>query len=119
MRELLASTDTDAELAVEVYCYRARKYIGAYVAALGGVDAILFAGGVGEHAPEIRARILAGLDVFGIAVDAAANRAAIGTAARIDAAGAVEVWVIPVDEAHAIARAALAVVGANTTKEQG
>jgi len=117
MRELLASTDADAALAVEVYCYRARKYIGAYVAALGGVDAILFGGGVGEHAPEIRARILAGLDVFGIAVDAAANRAAIGTAARIDAPGAVEVWVMPVDEAHAIARAALAVAGADTTKE--
>lgn len=117
MRELLASSEPDANLAVGVYCYRARKYIGAYIAALGGVDAILFGGGVGENAPAIRARILAGLDVFGIALDAGANDAAVGIEARINAsASRVEVRVVPVNEAEAIARAALAVVESVATK---
>jgi len=62
MRVLLASENPHARLAVDLYCYRARKYIGAYLAVLGGVDAILFGGGVGENAPEIRARILDGLE---------------------------------------------------------
>ena len=62
MRELLAeaheNNDRRARLAIDIFCYRARKYIGAYLAALGGADAIVFAGGIGENAPEVRARDL-------------------------------------------------------------
>lgn len=106
MRELLASSDPAARLAIEVYCRRARKYVGAFLAVLGGADAVLFGGGVGEHAPEIRARILEGMDWAGIALDARRNRAASSGEARIDAGGAVAVWVIPVDEAAILAQEA-------------
>jgi acetate kinase len=109
MRELLASGDPRAQLAVDLYCYRVRKYLGAYLAVLGGADAILFGGGVGEHAPAIRAQILRGLEWTGIRVDEAANAAATGTEARISAgSGRPEVWVIPVDEARLLAEEALA-----------
>lgn len=113
MRALLDADDAGARLAVDVYCYRARKYIGAYLAALGGADAVLFGGGVGEQAPEVRAQILTGLDGLGIVLDADANRAAIGAerciSQRSSAAG---VWVIPVDEAVILAQAALVVTAA-------
>jgi acetate kinase len=62
MRALLAADDPASALAIEIYCYRVRKYIGAYLAALNGADAILFGGGVGENAPAIRERILSDLD---------------------------------------------------------
>jgi len=111
MRQLLAAQDDAAQLAVEVYCYRARKYVGAYLAALGGAQAILFGGGVGEHAPPVREKILAGLHRLGIVLDANANRAAVGTEALISGRGSeVEVWVIPVDEARILAEEAVTVV---------
>lgn len=111
MRVLLASSEPQARLAVDLYCYRARKYIGAYLAVLGGADAILFGGGVGEHAPEIRARILQGWAWAGIALDAARNHAALGVEARIGHAGSpVAVWVLPVNEAAILAQAALALM---------
>ena len=116
MRALLLRNDADARLAVDVYCYRARKYIGAYLAALGGVDAILFGGGVGEHAAPIRSRIVADLESLGIALDEAANRNAVGVEARISRGDSpVEVWVIVVDEAQVLARAALALEAAKGT----
>ena len=111
MRQLLAAKDDVARLAIGGYCYRARKYVGAYLAALGGAQAILFGGGVGEHAPPVREEILAGMHRFGIVLDANANRAAIGTEALISRRGSeVEVWVIPVDEARILAEEAVAVV---------
>jgi acetate kinase len=111
MRRLLASGEPAARLAIEVYCYRARKYVGAYLAALGGADAVLFGGGVGEHAPEVRERILAGMAWAGIALDAARNRAARGGEARIDAAhGGPEIHVVAVDEAALLAQKAMAVL---------
>jgi acetate kinase len=110
MKHLLDSQQPGARLAVDVYCYRVRKYIGAYLAALGGADAILFGGGVGEHAPTVRSKILSGLETLGISLDTGANRAAIGTQARISDGGSkIEVWVIPVDEAEMLARAAVAI----------
>lgn len=113
MRTLLAADDANARLAVDVYCYRARKYIGAYLAALGGAEVILFGGGVGEHAPAVRAQILAGLVWLGIVLDPAANRAAIGTEMCIsNRCSEAEVWVIPVDEAAILAQAALSVMAA-------
>lgn len=110
LRELLASGDADARLAVEVFCYRARKYVGAYLAALGGADGIVFGGGVGEHQPPVREWILGGLEGLGIVLDRDRNAAATGEAATISAAdSAVEVRVQPVDEAGVMARDALGV----------
>lgn len=107
MRRLLDSAEATAQLTVELYCYRARKYVGAYLAVLGGVDAILFGGGVGEHAPEIRERILAGMEWTGIVLDRERNRAAIGAEACLSQDGSpVAIWTIAVDEAHRLAEEA-------------
>ena len=113
LRLLLAADDPRARLAVQLYCYRARKYLGAYLAVLGGADAILFGGGVGENAAVVRAGILDGLDWAGIRLDAAANTAAVGREGRISAADSgIEAWVIAVDEAHILAQEALAAISA-------
>jgi acetate kinase len=109
-RALLDEGSERARLAVELYCYRARKYLGAYLAVLGGCDGITFGGGVGEHVAEVRARILGGLEWAGIELDAAANRAATGKECRISAAASrVTVRVIPVYEELLMVRAAVAV----------
>lgn len=109
LRVLLAERSEAAQFAVELYCYRARKTIGAYLAALGGCDGIVFGGGVGEHLPQIRERILAPLSWAGIELEPAANAAACGAEARISAArSAIQVQVVPVDEERALAAAALA-----------
>ena len=73
MRAVLARADDDAGLAVDVYVHRLRAAIAAMVAALGGLDALVFTGGVGEHAPEVRARTAAGLGFLGVELDAQAN----------------------------------------------
>src|SRR5205085_1049601 len=77
MRELLEEShehnDRRARLAIEIFCYRARKYIGAYLAAMGGADAIVFTGGIGENAPEIRALICEGLQWAGLELDQQRN----------------------------------------------
>jgi acetate kinase len=110
MRELLAEAeehdDRRAWLAIEIFCYRARKYVGSYMAALGGADAIVFTGGVGENSAAIRGQICRDLEWAGIRVDDAANRATVGGAeGRISPEGAgTEVWVIPTDEELLIAR---------------
>lgn len=111
MRALHRSGDGAARAAIELFCYRARKYVGAYLAVLGGADAIVFGGGVGEHGVEEREAILHGLESFGIALDAGANRAAVGREACVSRADSrVEVWVIPVDEARILADEALALL---------
>jgi acetate kinase len=108
IRAVLDERSEAAQFAIELYCYRARKAIGAFLAVLGGCEAILFGGGVGEHLPEIRARILAPLGWAGVALDAGANAAARGEEACISRPDSrTEVWVIPVDEEHALAEAAL------------
>lgn len=109
MRELLAEAaendDRRARLAVEVFAYRARKYIGAYLAAMGGADAIVFTGGIGENSPEVRAAICEGLEWMGLTIDPDANRAAVGgTEGRISREGRLAAWVIPTDEELLIAR---------------
>ena len=112
MRTLLAADDPRARLAVQLYCYRARKYLGAYLAVLGGADAILFGGGVGENAAAVRAAILEGMDWAGIRLDDADNSAIVsGREGRISAADSrIEAWVIPVDESQILAQEALAVM---------
>lgn len=115
MRRLLDSDEAAAQLAVELYCYRARKYVGAYLAVLGGADAILFGGGVGEHAPEIRERILAGMEWAGIVLDRELNHAANGSEACISRDdGPVAVWAITVDESQLLAEEAASLLMQST-----
>jgi len=120
MRELLAEeaehADRRARLAIDIFCYRVKKYLGAYLAAMNGADAIVFSGGIGENSPAIRRRICDGLDWLGIALDAAKNDATVGTEARVDAGGGrAALWVIPTDEELLIARDTWRVVtGAET-----
>jgi acetate kinase len=116
MRDLLAEAhendDRRARLAIDMFCYRARKYIGAYLAALGGADAIIFAGGIGENAPEVRAQICRGLEWVGIEIDDAANTRMVGgVEGRITTdSSRLAVWVIPTDEELLIARDTFRVV---------
>ena len=113
MREVhrrVAAGDTAAELALDVYCYRIRKYVGAYLAALGGADAIVFTAGVGENDPIVRARSLAGLERLGINVDAQRNAA--GETVISSDGSWVKVLVIPTDEELEMALQAAALVSA-------
>ncbi len=112
MRELEAAAqahDERAALAIELFCYRARKYVGAYLAVLGGADAIVFGGGIGENSPGIRARICTGMEWCGIHLDDERNKAAVhlppGSAARISQDEmALGVYVVADDEETWIAR---------------
>ena len=109
MRELLEEetehADRRARLAIEVFCYRIKKYIGAYLAAMNGADAVVFAGGIGENSPVVRERVCTGMDWLGLALDAQRNTAVVGAEGRVSADGArVEIWVIPTDEELLIAR---------------
>ncbi|MCC6544449.1 MAG: acetate/propionate family kinase [Nitrospirae bacterium] len=111
MRKLINSDSPDALHAVNLFCYRARKYIGAYMAVLGGVDGILFGGGVGENVAQVRKGILDGMEWCGIVLNDSANMNTIGSEGRIsDAQGQAEVWVIPVDEAGVLAREAVRII---------
>jgi len=95
-----------AKLAIDIFCYRVKKYIGAYAAAMGGADAVIFTGGIGENSPIVRARSTAGLEFMGARVDPALNEAAIkGKEADISTADAkVRTLVIPTNEELIIAR---------------
>jgi acetate kinase len=116
MRKLLEAAgqgDAGAELALAMFCYRVRKYIASYLAVLNGADAILFGGGIGENAPEVRARICAQMDWCGLRPDTARNTAARGTPARISTDdAALHAYVMPVDEARIIARDTVHCLGA-------
>jgi acetate kinase len=102
--ELEARGHAGAQLALDAFCRRIVKYLGAYAAVLGGLDAIAFGGGVGENSPTVRARIAAALEWLGLTLDTAANEVALQTAARISAhTSSVAVEVIPVDEELVIA----------------
>jgi acetate kinase len=105
VRDLLAreSRDLRAAEALALFCYQAKKWIGAYAAALGGLDTLVFSGGIGENSPLIRARICAGLDFLGVALDGKSN----GNNAAIISkrASRVTVRVTPTDEERMIARA--------------
>ena len=109
MREVLQLAqdgNEDAELALNVFCYRIRKYIGAYFAVLGRLDALVFTAGIGEYSPEIRRRCCTGLQHLGITIDAGLNQRTVGTAGEINTSGAaVKVLVIPTDEELEIAYA--------------
>ncbi len=116
MREVHRRADAgsqDAQLALDVYCYRLRKYVGAYYAALGRVDAIVFTAGIGENDAEVRARSLAGLERLGVVIDPARNASPRRDARSISPDGAdLAVLVVPTNEELEIARQALAVARA-------
>jgi acetate kinase len=110
MQALLASPGAQAREAVELFVYRAAREAGGLVSVLGGLDGIVFAGGIGEHSAEIRARICARLAWLGVAIDAEAN--ARVREGRISADGSrVRAWVVPTDEERVIAVEAAAVLG--------
>jgi acetate kinase len=108
MRAIVAARedgDPAAALAFDVFCYRARKYVGAYLAVLGRVDALVFTGGIGENAPEVRAGISTGLEGLGIRLDQARNAAPGVLPADVAASGsAVRILVLKTDEELEIAR---------------
>ncbi len=110
MRDLLVreAADVRAAEAVELFCYQVKKWIGAFAAALGGLDTLVFAGGIGENAPVVRARICAGLELLGIELDETQNAANAGVISR--AAGRVAVRVMHTDEALVIARSVIRVL---------
>ena len=111
MRDLLAraSTDPHSEEAVDLFCYQARKFLGGLAAVLCGIDALVFTGGIGENAPEIRRRICDGMGHLGLVLDQPANEAG---APVISAAGSTaSVRVIPTNEELMIARHTIACIG--------
>lgn len=106
-RDLLARRDRDvrAAEAIDLFCYQAKKGIGAFAAALGGLDALVFSGGIGENAPEIRRQICEGLGFLGITLDEGRN-AANDLLISTDRPAAVKVWVVRTDEESMLAQAA-------------
>lgn len=102
--ELETRGHAGARAAIDSYCHAARRFLGAYFAVLGGADAVLFGGGIGEHAASIRARICAGMDWAGLRLDAQANAAIAGTGCISAAGSAVACHVLSVDEETVIAR---------------
>ena len=99
-----------ARLAVEMFAYRVKKYIGSYAAAMGGLDFIAFTGGIGEHTPVVRALVMDGLEFLGVKYDAAVNaapeRGAVTDLAAPDSR--VKLYIIPTNEELVIARETLA-----------
>jgi len=109
LREIEAGTKRNqhAALAIEMFCYRVRKYVGAYLAVLGRTDAIVFGGGIGEHSDIVRERVCSGLESLGIIIDTEANRGANGREACIShKQSPVALYVVPLDEELYIARVA-------------
>ena len=111
IQERARGGDARAELAFEVFCYRVKKYIGAYYAVLGSVNAIVFTGGIGENSAAVRAASCSGLAGLGIALDETRNSAARGGIAEIQAdTGRVKILVIPTNEELEIARQSIGVI---------
>ncbi len=115
MRELQAEMkehdDRRVRLAIEIFCYRARKYIGGFLAVMGGADAVVFTGGIGENAPDIRARICAGMEWAGLKLDSTKNERTVGCEGPISADDSkLLAFAIPTDEELLIARDTVRVI---------
>jgi acetate kinase len=119
MRDLLEreTQDVRAAEAVALFCYQVKKWIGAFAAALGGLDTLVFAGGIGENAPTVRARICDGLGLLGIELEEKRNTANEGVISS--AASQVAVRMIHTDEELMIARSVSRLLGLGTSKEDG
>jgi acetate kinase len=97
--------DRRAKLAIDIFCYRIRKYIGAFLAAMGGADAVVFTGGIGENSATVRASVCEGLEWAGLTLDAEKNKKTIGVENRISRDDSrLAAYVIPTDEELLIAR---------------
>jgi acetate kinase len=115
MRELQAELkehdDRRVRLAIEIFCYRARKYVGAYLAAMGGADAVVFTGGIGENSPEVRARICAEMEWAGLNIDSKKNQETVGREGMISTEESkLLAYAIPTDEELLIARDTVRVI---------
>jgi acetate kinase len=117
MRDIHAAIekgDERAKLALDMFAYRNKKYIGSYLAALGSVDAIVFTAGIGENDDVARWRSLEGLEAFGIKLDKEANNQRFGEPGLISTPdSAIQVWVIPTNEELEIAEQTMEVIGAS------
>jgi acetate kinase len=111
MRDLLQheTQDVRAAEAVALFCYQVKKWIGAFAAALGGLDTLVFSGGIGENAPTVRAWICDGLEFLGIELEEKRNAANEGVISS--AASRVAIRVIRTDEEHMIAKTVCRVLG--------
>ena len=115
MRELQAELkehdDRRVRLAIEIFCYRARKYIGAFLAAMGGADAVVFTGGIGENSPEIRSRICSGMEWAGLSLNPDRNQQTVGREGMISTDDSkLLAYAIPTDEELLIARDTVRVI---------
>jgi len=103
--ELKEHDDRRVRLAIEVFCYRARKYIGAFLACMGGADAVVFTGGIGENSPNVRSRICESLEWAGLKLDERKNQQMVGLEGQISTDDStLHAYVIPTDEELLIAR---------------
>jgi acetate kinase len=119
LQELEDHDDRRVRVAIEVFCYRARKYIGAFLACMNGAEAIIFTGGIGENSPPIRQRICEGLEWVGLKLDKDRNDAAIGSEKQITTDDStLHAFVIPTDEELLIARDTVHCIAGNTMASQ-
>ena len=125
INDLLSAAEQEGDkrsaLAIDVFCYRARKYLGAYLAALGGADAVVFGGGIGEHVPAVRAWICAGMEWCGLTIEKDRNAQAVGISAGTAAcispdSAALPAFVVPADEESWIARETVACLSETTRR---
>src|SRR5262249_17747050 len=107
VEERAAAGDPKAQLAFDLFVYRLRKYLGAYWTILGGLDAVVFAGGIGENSLVLRAAAIEALSILGLRLDAARNRAGPSERLISPAGSSTSIWVIPTRESLVIARHAL------------
>jgi len=113
--ERMHGGDQRALLAFEMFCYRVEKYIGAYVATLGGLDGLIFTAGIGENQPDVRAQIVKWCRGFGLRIDTAKNRRARGIALPIHARNSkAAIFAIPTNEGLMMARDTVQVVSAES-----
>ena len=108
-----AAGDEGCRLALETYVEEIRRHLGGMIVALGGVDAIVFTGGIGENGVGIRAAVCGGLEELGIVVDAAANQAVSGESTFHAAPSRTQLWVIPTNEELIVARQTVGVLRNN------
>lgn len=109
--ELKEHDDRRVRLAIEIFCYRVRKYIGSYLAAMGGADGVVFTGGIGENSPDVRARICAGMEWAGLELDQSKNQQTVGAEAMISTEESkLRAYAIPTDEELLIARDTVRVI---------
>jgi len=106
-----AEGNSRARLAVAIFCYRIKKYIGAYAAAMGGLDAVVFTGGIGENDAAVRAAVCDKMEVVGIQLDKVKNETLKGPADISTSAGRAHIFLVPTNEERMIARETVQVVG--------